>query len=593
VEAARRVRRRSVEQVLLFALVVGTLVPFLPLGLLTWLSYREELARFEEAIQAGNSQIAHLAATHLSDVLREAQRDAAIAATQGTAWLPSRPEGVHWERVTGDGTVLESLVDPARKGRRAAFAALLDASAPLLMSEVTPVGPWIEGLSPMFLLITRIDDAPTFLVAALDSTLLRTAMAAAPNQPLNRHIYAVDSQGTLIFYSTPEVLRAGQSLRANPPVALHVGGGQGPIRFRSVVSGKERLGFVQRLEPSGLGVIVSADIGTAIVDLRKRYGFLGWAIGFAIVSAVGIFWWTSHRIARPVVRIVDALRGSPAGWRGALAVDPAVRKLREHDELVVAFDALTERYLQTERELVRAEKSFVVSQMASGIAHQVGTPLNVIKGNAQYLLKKLEPNHPVRQELQLIVSQAERISSMIRQVLEFSRPMEPKRIPVRLQDIVAKCLQMTASLSDEAVRVETDIESDTPAVLADPRLLEHVVLNIIANAYQAMPRGGRLAVTLGTSLWADTDDATAWVCCRIADTGTGIEPQVLTRIFEPFFSTKPHGKGTGLGLAIVERIVAQHNGRITVSSRPGQSTVFALQFRAAPEPSLAVPAEHH
>jgi hypothetical protein len=126
------------------------------------------------------------------------------------------------------------------------------------------------------------------LVAALEPTVPHTATAAVPSQPLNRRIYAVDSQGTLVFHSTPDVLRAGQSLRANPPVALQVGGGQGPIRFRSIVSGKKRLVFVQRLEPSGLGVIVSADIGTAIVDLRRRCGSLGWAIGFASGSAVGI-----------------------------------------------------------------------------------------------------------------------------------------------------------------------------------------------------------------------------------------------------------------------------------------------------------------
>jgi signal transduction histidine kinase len=133
------------------------------------------------------------------------------------------------------------------------------------------------------------------------------------------------------------------------------------------------------------------------------------------------------------------------------------------------------------------------------------------------------------------------------------------------------------------VEVEVAIDPETPAVIGDPRQLEHALLNLVVNACQAMPEGGRLSVVIGveTPLAPLRGGDAASVCCSISDIGCGIAPEDLGRIFEPFYTTKPPGEGTGLGLAIVERIVRQLQGAIEVSSRPGAGTTFTLRLRPA------------
>ena len=584
-EGQARQARTSITGILGQSLILVALVPFLPIAWLTWHDYGDEAARIEAETQETNRQIAELAAGSLDGLVRQVRDRAMIALGGHVKWptdpLPSGLPGVRWELVAGDGRITASGVSPDRVGRDCGYAETLDSSIGGSILEFSRVERWIDGFPPTSVLPLRL--APDrWLVAVLDPEALSRLLISA-SAALDRHVYAVDAAGRLLFYSDPVVTSRGDDVRHNPPIQLFTSGGRGEIRFRSVVSGKERLGFVQPAAESGWGVVVSADIDTRLVALRDRYRALALSIVFALLAALAILLWTSRRLARPLLDIRDALRAGDRPGRGPLGVPGSARDIAEYDELVGAFDDLSARFAATERELVQAEKTLLLGQLASGLAHEIGTPLNVISGNAQYLLKKAGPDHPAAATLQLIVKQAERITAMIRRLLDFSRPTEARLVAVDLGAVVRQVVEMVPGMTRK-VEVRTDIDPATPPVLGDPRLLEHALVNLIVNARQAMPGGGTLSIVVGIGMPDEerVGDGAHWVCLRVADTGCGIAAENLERVFQPFFTTKAQGEGTGLGLAIVERIVRQHGGRVEVASTVGRGSVFTIRLRPAP-----------
>ncbi len=577
----------SIPRILALSLAFGALIPFLPLGYLTWAAYAADVGRVEREIEDSNRQIARLAANYLELLVLRVRQEAA----GGPLLLPAASGTVRWERVGPDGIVTASQLAPGRVGRAGGYQQFLGTLVENSEARFSRVERWIEGMAPT-VIAARSGVAPaggrSFLVGIIDPDALHSDMTARSGELLDRHVYAVDGAGRALFYSDPEISRRGQEITANPPVRLHLGGRQGPIRFNSVVSGKPRLGFVQRLGILDWSVIVSADLGSRLVGLRERYRVLGWTILFSLFAVMAIVLWTSRRLARPLLEIRDALRASSRLVGEPLDVPASTRKVIEYAELLQEFDNLSLRFAATERELVQAEKASLLGQLASGLAHEIGTPLNVMSGNAQYLLRKMSPDDPARPALQQIVKQAERITEMLQQLLDFARPTEARRVPFALGEVVTQTLEMVSSVL-RGVNVEVDIDPRAPPVMGDPRLLEHALLNLIVNACQAMPDGGRLSLVVGVGMpqEAGPESDERWVCCRVSDTGRGIAPENLGRIFEPFYTTKPQGGGTGLGLAIVERIVRQLQGSIEVASRVGAGTTFTLRLRPADLPHAA------
>jgi two-component system NtrC family sensor kinase len=226
----------------------------------------------------------------------------------------------------------------------------------------------------------------------------------------------------------------------------------------------------------------------------------------------------------------------------------------------------------------------VVGQLAAGIAHQIGTPLNVISGSAEYLMMEWGPDRPRPRELEIIVAQTDRITKLIQQLLNFARPTRIAVQPVKLNDLLREILGLTEhQIAKERITVTTDLQADLPAIAGDENQLEQAFLNIVINAWHAMPAGGTL--TLRTRIVSAGDlprragrPAPPAVEVIIADTGIGIPAEHLPRIFDPFFSTKGVGRGTGLGLAITRRIVEDHRGTIEVASEVGRGTTFTIRL---------------
>ena len=271
-------------------------------------------------------------------------------------------------------------------------------------------------------------------------------------------------------------------------------------------------------------------------------------------------------------RVVLNIRGS--GLRGAAG---------EVIGAVLAIEDVTDRVALTQ-EVQQAEKLAVVGQLAAGIAHQIGTPLNVISGSAEYLMMEWGDEKPRPQELEIIIAQTDRITKLIQQLLNFARPAHMELRPVSLNELLQEVLSLTEhQIAKENIQITPELQADLPPIVADANQLEQAFLNIVINAWHAMPEGGQLLLRTRMVPGGERprrmgrpDPAGLEVV--VADTGTGIAAEHMPRIFDPFFSTKGVGKGTGLGLAISRRIVEDHRGRIDVDSTVGRGTTFTIWF---------------
>ena len=239
----------------------------------------------------------------------------------------------------------------------------------------------------------------------------------------------------------------------------------------------------------------------------------------------------------------------------------------EGPAIVVTMRDIGERK-RLQEQLRKTERIAELGTLASGMAHEIGTPMNVILGRAEYLMDRVN-EEPVKKGLKTIVEQVERITKVMNQLLAFARRKPHERGPLDLKDIVENSVEMFEErLAKSRVRVETHIDEHCPKVLADNDQMNQVLINLIMNAVHAMPEGGTLRIRLA--------QAQDMVRLTVTDTGQGIPQEELKKIFEPFFTTKEFGKGTGLGLTVVKGIVEEHQGVITVESEAGKGTTFTI-----------------
>ena len=225
-----------------------------------------------------------------------------------------------------------------------------------------------------------------------------------------------------------------------------------------------------------------------------------------------------------------------------------------------------------ERQFRHAERLAAVGKLASVIAHEVGTPLHVIAGRARNLGQHLAQDDPRRGDVETIREQVGRITRTMQQVLQSSRAIPARREPVDLDRLVR---DVAGSLAPEyarrSVRLVLSVPPGLAAIPADADGLIQVLLNLLHNALAATPAGGRVEVRAT----AAARDGRPGVALAVPDTGTGIAPDHIERIFDPFFSTK-RNDGTGLGLSICRDIVRAHDGAITVESAPGAGACFSV-----------------
>jgi len=257
-----------------------------------------------------------------------------------------------------------------------------------------------------------------------------------------------------------------------------------------------------------------------------------------------------------------------------------VTRIAEHRRLALEKSEL-------EHQVRQAEKLAAVGQLTAGLAHEIGTPLNVISGRAEMLLERMAADDPSRGDIERILVQIERITKLVTQMLNFARTRPPEIRPIGLLPLVQEVLALFEhQVRSHHIAVQVDGSGPVSTIRADPDQMQQLLFNLLHNAIDAMPDGGTLTIRIDrTGPRQEGEDATdgCYMRLEIADTGVGIAPEHLTRVFEPFFTTKAVGKGTGLGLAVSHRIVQNHGGRIEVKSEVGEGTVFSAYLPIEPE----------
>ena len=223
-----------------------------------------------------------------------------------------------------------------------------------------------------------------------------------------------------------------------------------------------------------------------------------------------------------------------------------------------------------EAQLRKTERLAELGTLASGMAHEIGTPMNVILGRAELLSRKAK-DESTKRGLETIVTQVERITKIMNQLLSFARKRPSEQRGVDLTGIIGSVLEMLQEkFKTHGIEVIKEYSPALPRVLADSDHMSQVLLNLLLNACQAMPEGGILILTLRPK--------GEMIELKVQDTGLGIPEDQISKIFDPFFTTKAVGEGTGLGLTVVHGIIQEHNGTIRVNSLLGQGTTFIISL---------------
>src|SRR5436305_4405653 len=245
----------------------------------------------------------------------------------------------------------------------------------------------------------------------------------------------------------------------------------------------------------------------------------------------------------------------------------------------LAFENAALYRAQRERldRLYRAERLAAVGQLAAGVAHEIRNPLTAIRSTMQYLLRGLDPGEPRHQLVHELLREVDRINSTVGGLLSLSRSGELRKSDIDLLEPLGQAVQLLqARAAEQGVKVQCSLGVDALRVLGDADQLKQVFLNLLINALQSMSPGGR--ITVGAAPWLRNERnepaGTRWVQVRIEDTGAGIPPEQMRRVFDPFYTTMRDG--IGLGLAICHGIIEQHQGEIRLESEVGKGTAVSV-----------------
>jgi len=308
------------------------------------------------------------------------------------------------------------------------------------------------------------------------------------------------------------------------------------------------------------------------------------ASSLLVIIAIGSFW-----VSEPVRRLAEQADKIAAG-----DFSPSL-KLRGNDDfatLTAAIDRMRSQLamareadqarLEALEKLRHTERLATLGRLSAGMAHELGTPLNVISGRAKLINSRQLSEDDIEKSARIIGEQADRMTALMRQLLDFARRGTPQKQAVDLQQVVNYVLNLLQPTAEQQqVILLSKKVPDGPRALADSNQLQQVLLNLSMNGIQAMPGGGTLEITVGqTEPLAhpekSEDDRKPYALITVRDTGEGIDEKHLQHLFDPFFTTKEIGQGSGLGLSIAYGIVQEHDGWIAVESELGSGSQFSI-----------------
>ena len=324
-------------------------------------------------------------------------------------------------------------------------------------------------------------------------------------------------------------------------------------------------------------------------------------LGVSGLCAMVIYWNGVRMVGQPLSQLINQVER--IGY-GDLRPQPLPKTEDELGQLAVAINQMRERLieqrdtiqaetktrLETQNQLRHADRLGTVGTLAAGLAHELGTPLNVVAGRADLIAGGRLSTDEVNQSAGTIKSEAERMTGIIRQLLDFARQSTPNIAPTSANELAAKTCELIRPLASKAnSTIELARGPEPTTIIADGSQIQQVITNLLANAVQAMPSGGTIELGIGRQECTPPADVSAaadgYVCISVRDHGAGMSDDEIEQIFEPFFTTKETGQGTGLGLSIAYGIVREHEGWIDVASELGEGTTFRVFLPAAPATS--------
>lgn len=325
---------------------------------------------------------------------------------------------------------------------------------------------------------------------------------------------------------------------------------------------------------------------TLVHDFNRRVVLIAVV---SILIAVALSLPVARSITQPIISLVAASARVAGGDMSVRVPEKGRGELRQLSE---AFNRMVNELQTTQDELLHARNLASIGQLAAGVAHEINNPLGTIMLYSDILNRDVPPDSAIKDDLQMISREAARCKEIVTALLNFARQ---SRVMAQETDVNALVRELASDLERlplyERVVIAQQLQPNLPIIQADPTQLRQVLVNLANNAAEAMPNGGTL--TFSTAL----DPAGDRVHISLEDTGIGIPPENIPKLFTPFFTTKPIGRGTGLGLAITYGIVKMHRGQITVQSQVGKGTRFTVilpvrisqaQAGAAPDETAAI-----
>ncbi|NLB72691.1 MAG: PAS domain-containing protein, partial [Firmicutes bacterium] len=251
-----------------------------------------------------------------------------------------------------------------------------------------------------------------------------------------------------------------------------------------------------------------------------------------------------------------------------IKISPLKRKGGEvYGAVLLSQDTTEKRKLESQ--LIQSDRLAALGQLAAGVAHEINTPLTLILGYTDILRETIGSDNVSSSYLKTIVEESERISDIVRSLLNFARPVNMPAGKCKVNETCRRTLRIFGGqMTRRGIQVSMELDESQPEAVIDTGELQQVILNMLLNAMQAMPDGGDLGIQ--TRVSGDGVEIT------ITDTGIGIAPENLHKVFNPFFTTKEVGKGTGLGLSVSFNIIEKHGGTIRAESQPGKGTAFTI-----------------
>jgi two-component system NtrC family sensor kinase len=345
-----------------------------------------------------------------------------------------------------------------------------------------------------------------------------------------------------------------------------------------------------------VGILYVGMLEAPYTDLRNKvvYSFFGIGVlGVLLVLLLSFFITTG--IIRPLKEMVASTRKIA---EGDLTHEVPITSRDEIGQLAESFNHMLVRLKQARQELedygrvleekveersqqlrkiqlqlMQSEKLASLGRLASGVAHEINSPLTGILTFSHLLMRKLKDNPELQKELELIVRETTRVSAIARGLLDFARESKPQKRPCNINDLILHTLSLVERQAVfQNIRIAKNLDPQVPIILLDANQIQQVFMNVLLNAADAMPQEGTLTIT---STYPAGD---SFVQVKFTDTGCGIPEENLSRIFDPFFTTKAEKKGTGLGLAVSYGIIDRHRGRIEAQSEVGRGTTIAIHL---------------